>query len=128
LAGAQQCAPAFSCARPVAKRGRLACHGRAMTRAQALSRLRAHEAELRGAGVGALWLFGSVARDEAGAGSDVDVAINIAEAGERVALFELLDIQLRLEDILAVKVDMVEWRAFHPRRRARIKVDLRRAW
>lgn len=35
--------------------------------------LRAMEPELRARGVAALYLFGSVARDEAGAGSDVDV-------------------------------------------------------
>ncbi len=36
--------------------------------------LRAHEAELRAAGISRLSLFGSVARGDAEAGSDVDLA------------------------------------------------------
>jgi hypothetical protein len=38
-----------------------------------VARLRAQEAPLRAAGVAALYLFGSAARGEAGATSDVDL-------------------------------------------------------
>ncbi|WP_245930835.1 nucleotidyltransferase family protein [Methylobacterium radiodurans] len=38
--------------------------------------MRASEAELRRSGVQHLWLFGSVARDEARDGSDVDVFVD----------------------------------------------------
>jgi predicted nucleotidyltransferase len=44
---------------------------------EALALLRAHEAELRQAGVESLRVFGSVARDEAGAGSDVDIVVRL---------------------------------------------------
>ena len=44
-----------------------------MNREAAITRLRAHEAELRRLGVKHLYLFGSTARDEAGTDSDVDL-------------------------------------------------------
>lgn len=39
--------------------------------------LRAHEAELRNAGISSLSLFGSVARGDAETGSDVDLAAEL---------------------------------------------------
>lgn len=44
-----------------------------MHRAEAIARLKQHQTELRRLGVQHLYLFGSTARDEAGAGSDVDL-------------------------------------------------------
>ena len=46
-----------------------------MTRAEALARLRAREPELRAMGIDRLSLFGSTARDEARADSDLDLAV-----------------------------------------------------
>ena len=48
-----------------------------MDREQVIARLRAHERELRAAGVVQLSLFGSVARGEARPDSDVDVAVKL---------------------------------------------------
>ena len=45
------------------------------SRAELLNLLRAHEAELRARGVETMTLFGSMAREEATGGSDVDLAI-----------------------------------------------------
>ncbi len=44
---------------------------------QVIAILRAHEAELRRAGIRHLSLFGSVARGDAEAGSDVDLAAEL---------------------------------------------------
>lgn len=44
-----------------------------------IAALRAHEAELRAAGIRHLSLFGSVARGDAGAGSDVDLVAELVE-------------------------------------------------
>jgi predicted nucleotidyltransferase len=46
-------------------------------RERVLRALRGHAAELRALGVARLWLFGSLARGDAGADSDVDVVIAI---------------------------------------------------
>jgi predicted nucleotidyltransferase len=47
-----------------------------MRREEIIARLKRAEPELRGFGVGALYLFGSHARDEARADSDVDVFVD----------------------------------------------------
>ena len=49
-----------------------------MKRDQAIALLRQHEPALRNAGVGALYLFGSVARDAARDSSDVDMFFDLA--------------------------------------------------
>ena len=49
-----------------------------MTRDEALRILKRHEGELREQGVSRAALFGSVARDEARIGSDIDVMIEFA--------------------------------------------------
>ncbi len=50
-----------------------------MTRAEVIARLKALEPALRQHGVAALYLFGSHARDEARADSDVDIFVDPAE-------------------------------------------------
>ena len=51
-----------------------------MERSAALARLKQHEAELKRLGVEQLYLFGSTARDEARADSDVDLFFDHPEA------------------------------------------------
>lgn len=50
-----------------------------MRRDEAISRLKAVEPDIRAFGVSTLYLFGSVARDEAGEGSDIDVFVEPAD-------------------------------------------------
>jgi uncharacterized protein len=66
----------------------------------------AHEAELRALGVSRLWLFGSLARGEAGADSDVDVMIAIPR-GRKFSLFDLGEVRVELCELLGRKVDVV---------------------
>ncbi|MEQ1931571.1 MAG: HigA family addiction module antitoxin [Parvularculaceae bacterium] len=75
-------------------------------RAEATKRLRAHKDELRKRGIERLYLFGSVARDEARAGSDVDLFF---ESGERsgIGLIELQRLESRIGEILGAEVDLV---------------------
>lgn len=79
--------------------------------------LSGHQAELRALGVKSLAVFGSVARGEAGPGSDVDVLV---EPELPTGLFGLLDVQYGLEEILGVKVDLVTHPGVHPALRERI--------
>jgi predicted nucleotidyltransferase len=51
-----------------------------MDRNQVIAGLRAHEAELRAAGIDSLAVFGSVARGEATGASDVDVVVRLSGA------------------------------------------------
>ncbi len=69
-------------------------------------------------GVASLELFGSTARDEAGSSSDVDLLV---EFNRRITLFQVFDIQHRIEKLLGVDhVDLVQKSAVHPALRDRI--------
>jgi uncharacterized protein len=62
--------------------------------------------------VSSLSLFGSVARDEASVGSDVDLLV---EFSKPVGLFQFIELQQRLEELLNCKVDLGTYRSLKPR-------------
>ncbi len=72
-------------------------------------------------GVQDLAIFGSVARDEAGPGSDVDVLVTF-EGRARFRAF--MGLQFELEDLLGIKVDLVTPNALKPLTRPSIDRDL----
>ena len=74
-----------------------------MEREIALQILRQNKAEITSYGVKSLALFGSVARDEARPGSDVDLLV---EFDRQVGLFGLIALQQRLEELLGCPVDV----------------------
>jgi predicted nucleotidyltransferase len=81
-----------------------------MSREQIIATLRAHEQALKDAGVVRLSLFGSVARDEAGPDSDVDIAVRLGEGfstGGFDYFWRLEQLQRRLSQMLGAKVDVV---------------------
>jgi len=81
-----------------------------MQRDLAISLLQAHETELRAAGVEHVSVFGSVARDQAGPHSDVDVVVRLSPEAKRggFAYFgRLADLKRQLEQILGCSVDLV---------------------
>ena len=72
--------------------------------------MRAHEGELRAAGVERLSVFGSAARGEQSENSDVDVAIRLSPRAAQGGFdyFGRLDALTRqLEEILGCRVDIV---------------------
>ena len=93
-----------------------------MKRKDAIDTIRAHEAELRQLGVAGCDLFGSVARDQARNGSDIDIAVRL-ETNRRMTLFGLAEVNHRLEAMLAAKVDLVSEGGLRPRFKARIDTD-----
>ena len=74
-----------------------------MKRDDVLAIITAHQKQLQEMGVKSLNLFGSVARDEARPDSDVDFLVEFNRPG---GLFQLLQVQYYLEDILGVSVDL----------------------
>lgn len=92
-----------------------------MQREEALRILREHLGELRGLGAGSISLFGSVARDEAGPDSDVDVLVEFAEP-ETFASY--MDLKLRLEDLFGRRVDLVTVQGLRERVRPYVQRDL----
>lgn len=71
-----------------------------------IASLRAHEGELRREGIRRLSLFGSVARGDAEADSDVDLAAEL-EPDAHIGLFRLTALESRLSEILGQRVDLV---------------------
>ncbi len=94
-----------------------------MTREEALDRIRPHAEELRQAGVQALYLFGSTARNAAQRESDVDLLCELDE-GRKIGLLDFIEVKLRLADLLDTRVDLIERRALRPRIRPSIEADL----
>jgi uncharacterized protein len=89
--------------------------------------LRAHETELRQAGIRRLSLFGSVARGDAEPDSDVDLAAELdPDAG--IGLFALGALEQRLAELIGRKVDLLPEPVEKQRLRANIERDRRRAF
>ncbi len=76
-----------------------------MVREDSLSRLRRHEADLRHMGVKSLFLFGSTARQEARANSDVDLFFDYDP--DTLGLIELVAIKDAASDILGCPADVM---------------------
>lgn len=77
-----------------------------------VKRLREHEAALRARGVSALYLFGSVARGEAGPASDVDLFFDYDNPS--LSLLDVIGIEQYLADQLEAKVDAMTRGSLHP--------------
>ncbi|MBE7203549.1 MAG: nucleotidyltransferase family protein [Parafilimonas terrae] len=90
-----------------------------MRRDDVIALLRASEAELRRSGVQHLWLFGSVARDEARDGSDVDLFVD--PDYERFGFVELIRVEDRLSRDLGSAVDLTTRDGLHPHLRPAIE-------
>jgi len=70
--------------------------------------------------IASLFIFGSVARDEAQAASDVDVLV---EFSQPVGLFQFIDLKQRLELLLGCKVDLGTPRSIKPLLKADVLKD-----
>ena len=81
-----------------------------MTRDEALQVLRDHKPELEAQGVIHAALFGSLARGEATAQSDIDVFVDIDPA-RRIGVWGLTGIALFIQDLFPQRVDVAERRA-----------------
>ncbi len=88
---------------------------------RAIAVLKAHEAELRQLGVAHLYLFGSTARGDARADSDVDLFFDY-ERG-KFGLFELMDVKERTSVILGRDTDIVTRDSLHKTLRPRIEAS-----
>ncbi len=93
-----------------------------MATSPTLTRLKSLEADLRAKGVCALYLFGSVARGEAGLDSDIDLSFDL-EPDTKFSLFDQAQIVCDLTDALGRKVDFVPRRAIHPYIRAKVEAE-----
>jgi predicted nucleotidyltransferase len=81
-----------------------------MKRDDVISKLRAHEAELRAAGILRLAIFGSVARGDNSPESDVDLLADFDKT-KHYTLLTMGRLESRLADLLGTRVDLSspEW-------------------
>lgn len=92
-----------------------------MSRDEVIHLLAAHRQEVADLfGVQSLALFGSVARNEAGSGSDVDV---LAEFPSPPTFDQYMGLKLYLEDLLGANVDLVTPKALKDRVRPYVEAE-----
>jgi predicted nucleotidyltransferase len=89
-----------------------------------IAALRAHEAELRRAGIRRLSLFGSIARGDADAGSDVDLAVEFDPAAQ-MDLIRMVALERRIGEILGRSVEILPEPVENARLRANVERDRR---
>jgi len=97
-----------------------------MRQSEVISALRAHEDELKQAGIASLSVIGSVARGDDRPDSDVDVVVRLADDArhEGFAYFGRIDrLRRRLEAILARHVDLIAEPVQKERLRREIEKD-----
>jgi uncharacterized protein len=97
------------------------------TAEQVIATLRAHETELRQAGLRSLSLFGSVARGETEADSDIDLAAEFDPA-VRMDLLQLSALERRIAELVGRPVDLLPEPVEKRRLQDQINQDRRRAF
>jgi predicted nucleotidyltransferase len=90
-----------------------------LTRDEILAQLTEHQETLRRMSVRRLGLFGSVARGENAAASDLDFLVEF----ERKSFDGYMDLKMFLEELFSCRVDLVLADAIKPRLRERIHAE-----
>jgi predicted nucleotidyltransferase len=98
-----------------------------MNRDAVIAALRAHEPELKAAGVVRLSVFGSTARDTASLESDIDLLAAFDEA-RPLSLLDVIRIENQLADLLGRPVDLIEEGTLKPRVRQNVDREAVRAF
>jgi predicted nucleotidyltransferase len=94
-----------------------------MDRKDVIAILQQHREDLRARGVRHAVLFGSVARDEARANSDLDILIELDPA-LKIGAFEYAGLKMYIEELFIGPVDVVNRDALKPHLRPATSVDV----
>ncbi len=98
-----------------------------MSRDQLIAALRAHEPELKAAGIVRLSLFGSAARGDQHEDSDVDL-LAVFDESKQLSLLDIIHIQNQIATLLGVEVDLVEDGTLKPRVQQSVEAEAVRAF
>ena len=91
-----------------------------MNKTEVIAQLKDRAAAIKALGATALYLFGSIARDEAKTSSDLDLFIDYDPNG-RFNAFDLVGIKQLLEQELGVEIDITTRDGIHPMLRSDIE-------
>jgi predicted nucleotidyltransferase len=94
-----------------------------MNRDEVIAVLKAHQPELMAIGILHAGLFGSVARGEQTAESDIDIMIDI-DPTVRLSIFDYAGIKLQVADLFFGDVDVINRRAIRPEIKHTVYEDL----
>jgi predicted nucleotidyltransferase len=94
---------------------------------QVIATLRAHEQEIRAAGVVRLSLFGSTVRREDRPDSDIDLLAAFDET-RQISLMDVVGIENQLADLLGRPVELVEEGTLKPRVKKSVDAEAVRAF
>jgi uncharacterized protein len=98
-----------------------------MNRTQALRKLRTFAGALKARGATSLYLFGSTARNQAGAGSDLDLFMDY-DPRSKFSAFDLVAARRLLQEGLGVDVDLTTRKGLHPLIRKQIEAEATRVF
>lgn len=98
-----------------------------MDRQSVIDRLNSNKASLKALGLVRLSLFGSTARGQASATSDIDLAVTLDESA-KIDLFRFAAISEQLTRLLGSQVDLIVEPARNPRMQAQIDRDRLRVY
>jgi uncharacterized protein len=98
-----------------------------MNRHDAIAVLKREAEAVKALGATGLYIFGSTARDQSSAASDLDLFIDY-DRGSRFSLVELVGIKQLLERRLGVQVDLTTRDSLDPLLRSRIEASAERVF
>jgi uncharacterized protein len=98
-----------------------------MKRAEAIKKLRIFADALRAKGATSLYLFGSTAKDKAGAKSDLDLFIDY-DPRSKFNAFDLVASKRLLQEGLGVEVDLTTRKGLHPLIRKQVEAEATRVF
>ncbi|HVY35647.1 MAG TPA: nucleotidyltransferase domain-containing protein [Caulobacteraceae bacterium] len=93
-----------------------------MDRKQALQILKSHQSQLSLRGVRRVALFGSVARDQSGPQSDLDILVQIDPAA-RLDLYSYTALTQYIGDLFPVRVDIANYEGLKAHLKASVERD-----
>jgi uncharacterized protein len=98
-----------------------------MNRAEAVKKLRTFAGALKARGATSLYLFGSTARNKAGAKSDLDLFIDY-DPSSKLNAFDLVTSRRLLQEGLGVDVDLTTRKGLHPLIRKKVEAEAMRVF
>jgi predicted nucleotidyltransferase len=98
-----------------------------MDRDQVINILRTHESDLKSAGIVRLSLFGSIARNDAGPESDIDLVAAFDES-RKLSLLDVIHVENQIADLLGEPVDLLVEGTLKPHVRVNVEREAVRAF